>query len=118
MGRGLPPWQILKSSAPDHVSPPPKLVTKPSSKHEIEHIAYRLECTCGHVPVWAATELAAISKWMNHLAIAAGLKKAIDHRKFGAGRTPRGRSDCNRSWARALPTRTGSRPISHVTDSL
>jgi hypothetical protein len=85
MGRGLPPWQVLKASAPDHVSPPPKLVTKPSSKHGIDHTAYRLECTCGHVPVWAATEEAAISKWMNHLALAAGLKKPIDHRNVRPG---------------------------------
>jgi hypothetical protein len=85
----LPSWANLKAAAPDHVSPPPTVIEKGSAKHGVEHTAVRVECACGHATVWAATREQAMSKWLNHLAVASGLKPAHDHRKITPGSHPR-----------------------------
>ncbi len=85
----LPGWAALKAAAPDHVTPPPTVVEKPSGKHGVAHTAVRLECVCGHATVWAATREHALSKWLNHLALVSGLKPANDHRTIRPGSHPR-----------------------------
>ena len=90
MTNRLPGWETLRSAAPDHVRPPPKLTAKEIRKHPVAYRAFRLECACGHITVWAATEGVALSKWMNHLAVVSGVKKIQDHRKVTPGSHPRG----------------------------
>ncbi|GAB3129561.1 hypothetical protein [Glaciibacter psychrotolerans] len=85
----LPTWESLREAAPEHVNPPPRFVAKDSTKHGAAHRIYRVECTCEHTTVWAATERDALSKWMNHLALVSGLKKPTNHRKVTPGSHPR-----------------------------
>ena len=89
MSSRIPSLEQLKVAAPDHVEPAPKLQEKSAGKGGVVHVAYRLECVCGHVTVWSAAPEQAVSKWMNHLALAAGLKQAVDHRKVTPGSHPR-----------------------------
>lgn len=86
----LPGWEALREAAPAHVSPPPELVAKDSTRHAVAHRVFRLECVCGHATVWAATERDALSKWLNHLAEVSGLKTPHDHRRVTPGSHPRG----------------------------
>ena len=86
----LPDCERLKRAAPDQVSPAPAMDAQKSSKHGVEHTAYRLLCTCGHSTVWSARAEDAMSKWMNHLAVESGLKPRTDHRTVTPGSHPRG----------------------------